>query len=82
MQNSTTEDEDDVVLNECGTKQASQTFRDSLFIQSFAEKDQLVRKAFKILFVDPQCSVMFLNDDSYVQLILGGMEKVNALIIE
>ena len=67
---STIEDPDDPVMEELGTRQVLQTFQSALALHSYAVLDERVGQAFKITFLNRQCSLAFLNAGGFVQRVL------------
>lgn len=70
VENSTNKDKADVLLNELGTIQVSETFRAALTIHSYAPKDHHTIQEFRITFSDMNCLIIFRNSGSNIQLVL------------
>lgn len=80
--NSTIKSTEDVVLNELGTGQVAQTFRDALAVHTWSLRDNRIRQAFRITFSELQASTGFLNEGSYIQAVLCGKLQKSVLLPE
>ena len=61
---------DDPVMLELGTRQVYQTFQAGLALHTYAIRDRRVEEAFKITFLNRQCSLSFLNAGGFIQRVL------------